>query len=162
MGLLFGQKIEVWIHFTQPMTPFIIPIFIADVLLLIWIMGRIPRRMYFPELNLSVLLMIPLIIGIVIYHDLSRSFGLFKSGDIPPLQHPELYMMFSFVFLGFYAVVCLAIQYFENQSRKDIYYQGIRANINRRTWLSTLLFILMASVAIVGILRFYVDHNIYQ
>ena len=121
-----------------------------------------PRRMYFPELNLSVLLMVPLIIGIVIYHDLERSFGLFNSSEIPLLQHPELYILFSFIFLGFYAVVSLAIQYFEKQSRRDIYYQGIRVNINRRTWLSTLLIIVLVSVSIMGILRFYVDHNIYQ
>jgi hypothetical protein len=144
------------------MTVFIIPIFITDILLLIWIMGHMPRRMYFPELNLSVLLMVPLIIGIVIYHDLERSFGLFNSSDVPLFQHPELYMMFSFVFLGFYAVVSLAIQYYEHQSRRDIYYEGIRVNINRRTWLSTLLIIVLVSVSIMGILRFYVDHNIYQ
>jgi hypothetical protein len=144
------------------MTVFIIPIFITDILLLIWIMGHMPRRMYFPELNLSVLLMVPLIIGIVIYHDLERSFGLFNSSEIPLLQHPELYILFSFVFLGFYAVVSLAIQYFEKQSRRDIYYQGIRVNINRRTWPSTLLLIVLVSVSIMGVLRFYVDHNIYH
>jgi len=144
------------------MTIFILPILIIDLLLLIWIMGHLPRQMFFPELNIPVLLMVPFIIGVVIYYDLKGSFGLFDTSEIPLLKHMELYFLFSMVFLGTYALAALAIIYHDRQPQNDFYYDGIKGNIKLRTWPPVVLHILFIGISILGILRFYFDHELFR
>ena len=144
------------------MTLFIIPIFVIDILLLLWIFGHMPRHLYFPELNLPVFLIVPFIIGVVIYYDLKRSFGMFDTREIPLLQHVELYFLFSLVFLGVYASVGLAIRYHDNIPRNSIYYQGITNKITQRKWLPVLTYIIFIVISLLGILRFYFDYEMYR
>ena len=144
------------------MTSFILPLLLIDFLLLIWIMGHIPRQMYFPELNLPVLLLVPFIIGMVIYFDLKSSFGLFDPSVIPLFQHMELYFLFSLVFLGFYSFVSLVIQYYDNRPQDDFYYQGVKNNIKRRIWFPVVFHTIAICISILGILRFYYDHQMYR
>jgi len=144
------------------MTIYILPILILDILLLLWIMGHMPRHLQFPEINISVLLIIPFIIGLVIYFDLKRSFGLFDNSETPLYQHIELYFLYSLVFLGFYSAVALTIRYHENLPRSSVYYQGITNNIKKLHWLPMLFHLLLICSSILGILRFYIDYEIYM
>jgi hypothetical protein len=144
------------------MTIFVIPILFLDFLLLLWILGHIPRHLYFPELNIPVFLMVPFIIGMVIYYDLRDSFGLFDTSEIPLFQHVELYLLFSLVYQGVFAVVCLAIRYYENQPRNSFYYQGISNVGDKPSHLSIAFNLLLMVISVLGILKFYFDHAIYR
>ena len=144
------------------MTLFILPILVLDFLLLLWIIGHMPRHLQFPELTAPVLLIVPFIFGVVVYQDLKRSFGMFDTSVIPLLGHVELYFLFSLVYLGFFASIGLALRYHESLPRNSIYYQGITNNYKQRIWLPVLLYILLIVISILCILRFYFDYEMYR
>jgi len=144
------------------MTLFILPIYIMDLLLLLWIVGHMPRHLQFPELTVPVLLIVPFIFGVVVYQDLKMSFGMFDTSEIPLLGHVELYFLFSLVYLGFFASIGLALRYYESLPRNSIYYQGIANNYKQQIWLPVLLHILLITISILGILRFYFDFEMHR
>jgi hypothetical protein len=144
------------------MTTFLIPILILDTLLLIWIMGRIPRHLFFPNLNIAVLLLVPFIFSMLIFYDLKASFGLFDTSVVPLFQHMELYLLFSLVFLGFYSIIGLAVTYYYNRPRDNFYYRGIRNTISSWNWTAVIFNIVMILFSILGVLRFYFAHDVFR
>jgi len=139
------------------MTILIFSILALDILLFVWSMGNIPYKYYYPEINIPAFLITPSLIGLGIFYDVKRAFGIFEVPDKPAYLQKEFYFLFLLVYLGFFSTIALMIQYHKRLPKNEVYYQGITNPIKEYNPLAVLLYILLLIISVVGTLSFYFD-----